>query len=275
MLFKPLPLLLSATSIFTPLASSFRSFIPLTNTLIVRGFVSRSSFVSSSSFARFSSKANQDQMEFSGAKKQKQKMKITFVTGNQKKLDEVIAILGDTLPFELQSMKLDLPELQGEPEEVSRAKAVLAAKQVTGPVMVEDTSLCFNALGGLPGVYIKWFLEKTGHEGLNNLLAAYPDKSAYAQCIFSLAINDGKDEGEGEGDVLTFVGKTNGTIVSAQGPLDFGWDPIFMPDGFDKTYAEIPKEIKNTISHRYRSLEALRKYLIENEQAIYDKFKEF
>ena len=85
MLFKPLPLLLSATSIFTPLASSFRSFIPLTNTLRVRGFVSRSSFVSSSSFARFSSKANQDQMEFSGAKKQKQKMKITFVTGNQKK----------------------------------------------------------------------------------------------------------------------------------------------------------------------------------------------
>jgi inosine/xanthosine triphosphate pyrophosphatase family protein len=48
-------------------------------------------------------------------------------------------------------------------------------------VLVEDTSLCFNALNGLPGVYIKWFLEGIGHEGLNNMLVAYPDKSAYAQ----------------------------------------------------------------------------------------------
>ena len=61
-------------------------------------------------------------------------------------------------------------ELQGEPEEVSIEKCKRAAQQVGGPVMVEDTSLCFNALGGLPGVYIKWFLEKTGHVGLNNLL---------------------------------------------------------------------------------------------------------
>lgn len=88
-------------------------------------------------------------------------------------------ILGDSLPFSLDNKKLDLPELQGEPEEVSVAKCRLAAAQVNGPVIVEDTSLCFNALGGLPGVYIKWFLEKTGHEGLNNMLAAYEDKSAY------------------------------------------------------------------------------------------------
>ena len=104
---------------------------------------------------------------------------ITFVTGNKKKLEEVIAILssnGESLPFRLESAKLDLPELQGEPDEVSIEKCKIAAKLVNGPVMVEDTSLCYNALGGLPGVYIKWFLEKTGHEGLNNLLAAYEDK---------------------------------------------------------------------------------------------------
>ena len=99
------------------------------------------------------------------------KRSITFVTGNKKKLEEVVAILGNSLPFELQSAKLgtarrhaaissnhensDLPELQGEPEDISRAKCRLAAQQIGGPVMVEDTSLCFNALNGLPGVYIK------------------------------------------------------------------------------------------------------------------------
>jgi len=67
----------------------------------------------------------------------------------------VIAILGDDFPFTLVSQKIDLPELQGEPEEVVKEKCKLAADIVKGPVMVEDTSLCFNALGGLPGVYIK------------------------------------------------------------------------------------------------------------------------
>ena len=57
--------------------------------------------------------------------------------------------------------------------------------QMNGPVIIEDTSLCFNALGGLPGVYIKWFLEKLGHDGLNRLLAGFEDKSAYAQCVFA------------------------------------------------------------------------------------------
>lgn len=52
-------------------------------------------------------------------------------------------------------------------------------------MMVEDTSLCFNAYKGLPGPYIKWFLGRVGHDGLNNMLAAYEDKSAYAQCIFA------------------------------------------------------------------------------------------
>lgn len=57
--------------------------------------------------------------------------------------------------------------------------------QVGGAVMVEDTSLCFNAMGGLPGPYIKWFLKKLGHDGLNRMLAGFDDKSAYAQCIFA------------------------------------------------------------------------------------------
>ncbi|XP_031112527.1 inosine triphosphate pyrophosphatase [Ipomoea triloba] len=170
---------------------------------------------------------------------------VTFVTGNAKKLEEVRAILGTSIPF--QSLKLDLPELQGEPEEISKEKARIAAKEVKGPVLVEDTCLCFNALKGLPGPYIKWFLQKTGHEGLNNLLMAYEDKSAYAMCIFSLAIGPNVDP-------ITFVGKTLGKIVPARGPNDFGWDPIFEPDGYEQTYAEMPKEEKNKISHRSKAL---------------------
>ncbi|KAM0828933.1 hypothetical protein ACQ4PT_067203 [Festuca glaucescens] len=77
---------------------------------------------------------------------------VTFVTGNAKKLEEVRAILGSSIPF--QSLKLDLPELQGEPEDISKEKARMAASQVNGPVLVEDTCLCFNALKGLPGPYM-------------------------------------------------------------------------------------------------------------------------
>jgi hypothetical protein len=82
---------------------------------------------------------------------------LTFVTGNAKKLEEVVAILGGgpQFPYRVVSQKIDLPELQGDPEEVSREKCLLAAAQVGGPVIVEDTSLCFVALGDLPGVYIK------------------------------------------------------------------------------------------------------------------------
>ena len=191
--------------------------------------------------------------------------RVTFVTGNAKKLEEVVAILGlnggekssDLSGIvDIISKKIDLPELQGEPDEVSREKCRLAAAQLQCPVMVEDTSLCFNALGGLPGVYIKWFLEKTGHEGLNNILAAYDDKSAYAQCVFSFC------EGPGA-RVHTFVGRTHGKIVPARGPNAFGWDPVFEPEGFNETYAELDKSIKNEISHRFRALEKLKAFFVQ------------
>ncbi|XP_048334019.1 inosine triphosphate pyrophosphatase [Ziziphus jujuba] len=181
---------------------------------------------------------------------------VTFVTGNAKKLEEVRAILGNSIPF--QSLKLDLPELQGEPEDISKEKARLASIQVNGPVLVEDTCLCFNALKGLPGPYIKWFLQKIGHEGLNNLLMAYEDKSAYALCAFSFAL--GPDI-----EPITFLGKTMGKIVPARGPNDFGWDPIFQPDGYEQTYAEMPKEEKNKISHRYKALAQVKSHFVEAE----------
>jgi inosine triphosphate pyrophosphatase len=184
---------------------------------------------------------------------------ITFITGNDKKLEEVRQILNadNTISnptYILQAMKLDLPELQGEPEYIVSEKCRIASLQVGGPVIVEDTSLCFNALGSLPGPYIKWFEEKIGLDGLNNLLMAYEDKSAYAKCIFAYK------EGIGS-PIHIFTGITNGSIVPPRGQLKFGWDPIFLPDTFTETFAEMDSETKNAISHRYKALQLLKKFL--------------
>lgn len=102
----------------------------------------------------------------------------------------------------------------------------------------------------------KWFLSTIGHKGLNDLLAAYPDnKRAYALCTFAYCEGKGKD-------VLLFEGKTMGKIVPSRGPPVFGWDAIFEPDeGQGKTYAEMDKDKKNLISHRFRALEKLRAHL--------------
>lgn len=76
---------------------------------------------------------------------------ITFITGNAKKIEEVIAILGSEFPKQIVAHKLDLPELQGDLNDISIKKCQEAARHVKGPVIVEDTCLCFEALGGLPG----------------------------------------------------------------------------------------------------------------------------
>jgi inosine triphosphate pyrophosphatase len=178
---------------------------------------------------------------------------IYFITGNKNKLAEATQIIGDIKPFDLQSQHIDLPEYQGEPDDIAIAKCKEALRILNKPVLVEDTSLCFNALEGLPGPYIKWFLEKLKPEGLHKMLSSYEDKSAYALCIFAY--------GEPGQDVRLFHGKTDGTIVEPRGPRNFGWDPIFLPNNQEKTYAELPKEIKNQISHRYKSLKAFKEYL--------------
>lgn len=110
----------------------------------------------------------------------------------------------------------------------------------------------------------------TEMKGLNNLLVGFPTKDAYALCTFAYCAGPGSEP-------ILFEGRTDGTIVPARGPAAFGWDPIFQPKGFDKTcvflapspllvmtsqsYAEMTKEEKNIISHRYRALDKLRTYL--------------
>ena len=176
------------------------------------------------------------------------------MTGNAKKLEEVIAILGNTFPRELINKKIDLPEYQGEPDEISRAKCQAAVEIIKGPVIVEDTCLCFNAMKGLPGPYIKWFLDKLQPEGLYRMLQGWDDKSAEAVCTFAYSSGNLDDE------IVLFIGRTQGTIVSPAGPTDFGWDPIFKPEGCNETYAELPKSVKNKISHRRKALHELGEY---------------
>ena len=186
------------------------------------------------------------------------KRTLVFVTGNANKLREVTQILGDDFPWTIVAKNIDLPELQGEPDDISIQKCKLAAAEIKGPVIVEDTCLCFNALGGLPGPYIKWFLEKLKPEGLFKLLSGWEDKTGYALCTFAYSTGNSEDE------VQVFHGKTDGVIVEPRGPRDFGWDPCFQPDGFDQTYAELDKSVKNSISHRRKALNALKEYFSRN-----------
>jgi inosine triphosphate pyrophosphatase len=149
--------------------------------------------------------------------------RVTFVTGNANKLKEVQAILSNSNSnsnsnsFSLSNMKLDLPELQAQTTAaVSIDKCKRAAEIIKGPVLTEDTCLCFNALNSLPGPYIKWFLESLGHDGLNKMLVGFEDKSAYALCTFCYSDGPGMP-------VHVFEGRTDGRIVPARGPKDFGW----------------------------------------------------
>jgi len=191
------------------------------------------------------------------SKRQKLNKVITFVTGNKKKLEEVQRILfsDTTKDFSLTNAKIDLPELQGDPLNIATEKCKAAAEIINGAVIIEDTSLCFTALKELPGPYIKWFLDKCGHDGLNKMISDYDDKSGYAQTVVAYCEGPGKE-------VHIFDGRTMGKIVPARGKLDFGWDPIFEPDeGRGKTYAEMGKDHKDAISHRSRAFAKLKDFL--------------
>ncbi|RDA89503.1 hypothetical protein CP533_4150 [Ophiocordyceps camponoti-saundersi (nom. inval.)] len=198
---------------------------------------------------------------------------VTFVTGNANKLREVKAILEPSI--QVDSKALDIDEIQGSINEITESKCRRAAalvllslclcitiayqQQLNGPVLVEDTALCFNALGSLPGPYIKHFLTSIGHDGLNNLLAAYADKSAEAVCTF------GFSAGPNEKPIL-FQGRCPGEIVLPRGPVRFGWDPVFEYQG--QTFAEMDSSQKNSISHRARALEMLKKWFLDHSVGL-------
>jgi inosine triphosphate pyrophosphatase len=179
---------------------------------------------------------------------------IVFVTSNKGKLNEVKAILPG---IKIIGNDLDLPELQGEPEEIVREKLKLAYSSLKKPVIVEDTSLCIEAfsepsgLSGLPGPYIKHFLAKMGKEKLSKLTILSGETKARASCIFGYMDKDG---------VTLFKGEINGRIVAPKGASGFGWDSIFQPDGFKETFAEMGADNKNKISHRKLALEKMQSF---------------
>ncbi|KAH8703532.1 inosine triphosphate pyrophosphatase-like protein [Talaromyces proteolyticus] len=182
--------------------------------------------------------------------------RVNFITGNKNKLAQVRAILGNVI--EVDNQAVDIPEIQGTIEEIAKEKARRAAELINGPVLTEDSALEFRALKGLPGPYIKSFLDALGLEGLNKMLDGFNDRTAEAVCTFAFCNGPGAEP-------ILFQGRTEGAIVRPRGPTNFGWDPIFEYDG-KVTYAEMEIEQKNRISHGYKALVKFQQWLAESQQ---------
>ena len=177
-------------------------------------------------------------------------MKLYFATGNKQKLKEVQGILAE---FDIEPIEIALPELQGEPEEIAYEKAKIACERTGHAIFVDDTSLVFNAWNGLPGPYVKHFIEKMGIAGLYKMLEPYTDKTGYAQVTVGFC--------EPEKEPLVFIGRVNGTIVPPEGSTRFHFDQIFIPDGETRRFSEMSVEEKNRISHRTQAIKKFRQWL--------------
>jgi len=177
-------------------------------------------------------------------------MKLFFVTGNKHKLEEAQKLLAG---FEIEQIIIDVAELQGEPEEIAREKARIACSKTGKTVFVEDTSLSFNAWNGLPGPYIRSFVEKIGIQNFTRLLSGFDDKTATAMVSIGFC-EPGKEP-------LVFQGSVRGTIVLPRGADRFQWDRVFVPEGDKRTYAEMTVDEKNNISHRRKAFEKFRDWL--------------
>lgn len=177
-----------------------------------------------------------------------------FVTGNQHKADHLSRLLG--LP--LEHIKLDLDEIQSaDLEEVASHKAKQAYELVKRPVFVEDVALGFEALGGLPGPFIKFFLaEDNGMENLCRMLDGFSSRRARGECVF--AYYDGER-------LELFRGGIDGTVSQhAQGKDGFGWDPIFCPDGYSgRTRAELGEDEYAELYQIIKPIPALREFLLQ------------
>ncbi|RKL32860.1 hypothetical protein BFJ72_g10360 [Fusarium proliferatum] len=184
---------------------------------------------------------------------------INLITGNANKIADIKAILAPA-GIAVRNQSLDLPEIQGSIEEITIAKCRRAAEMVRGQVVVDDTALCFNAINGMPGPYIKFFLEALGPEKLHLLLAGFSDKTAEAVATI------GYCQGPGNEPVL-FQGRIDGTIVPARGVMRYGWQTCFQPDGVVLTLAEMPDEEKHKISHLGIALQKFSTWLNMNQHS--------
>ena len=176
---------------------------------------------------------------------------VTFVSSNPGKYREVRDVLA---PFGVTTRwtRRVLPEPQA-PDLGTVVRAKLAAvADVPGTVLVEDSGLFVPSLRGFPGVYSAHFLEIWRFGPLLELLKSRP-RGAYFRTVAGL---------RHRGSVRTFTGEVHGSIARRPaGRHGFGYDPIFVPTGWDRTFGEAPAEAKNAISHRARAARKVGAYL--------------
>lgn len=195
-------------------------------------------------------------------------MKIVFATNNKNKLREIREILGSD--FEIVSLSEigcheDIPETGDTLEENALQKAQFVCDKYHIGCFADDTGLEVEALDGQPGVHSARYAEGTDHDSEANmakLLANLEDKSnrnAKFRTIIVLLQPNALP--------IYFEGRVDGQIATEKhGTEGFGYDPIFVPVGYDKSFAELGEEIKNKISHRARAVVKLSEYLKENKQ---------
>jgi non-canonical purine NTP pyrophosphatase (RdgB/HAM1 family) len=172
-----------------------------------------------------------------------------FVTGRAEKAREA-----ERLGFRFERVDLDLAEPQAlDPADIVESKARDAYAKLARPVLVEDSGLAIRAWKGFPGALVKWLEKSAGLEAMARMLDWFPDRSATATC--AVAYFDGERVVRGRGEVL-------GAIADApRGEGGFGWDALFIPEGSDRTFAEMSGEEKDRVSHRRRAWEALARQL--------------
>lgn len=175
--------------------------------------------------------------------------KIIFITGNAGKLKEAQSILP-----EIVGKSIDLPEIQEiDAQKIISAKLEEARIRHKDIYIVEDTSLYFNCLNGLPGPLIKWFLESLGDQKLAEIALKLGNPKAEARTLIGYIDEKGRKS--------YFEGKIKGKIVLPRGKEGFGWDKIFLPDGYNITFGEMTREEKNKISMRKIALKKLTRFI--------------
>lgn len=175
---------------------------------------------------------------------------IYFITGNKDKFVEVEGMLG----MPLVQLSIDLPEIQSlDAKEVVKHKLLVAKGQVKGTYIVEDTSLCLGCMENkLPGPFIKWFEKTMGIEGIALLADRLGNTYAEARTVIGCV--------ESNGGMHFFEGALRGNIVLPRGANDFGWGPIFVPEGHTKTFGEMTREEKHAISMRSVAVKKMREF---------------
>ena len=179
--------------------------------------------------------------------------RISFVTSNEHKFREAERILKG-FGVNIRHAKLSYPEIRGDDPAGIAADSVRRLKgRVKPPFFVEDTGLFIEALNGFPGAYAAWALRKIGLDGLLRLMRGIRQRGAAFRT--AIAFFDGRK-------VFVFKGEVKGSIaLRARGRGGFGFDPIFVPEGFRKTFAELSGGEKDAVSHRRKALECLARHL--------------